>query len=102
MLSSRVRLAALVALTMTACSSDEIGTNESPVTVCGQTTVKGLDVYHGDNGGNPINWSAVKSGGMSFAFCKATEGTTFVDSSFSTNWSGIEAAGMIRGAYHFF
>lgn len=102
MLSSRLRLAALVLLTMTACSSDEIGTSEAPVTVCGQTTVKGLDVYHGDNGGNPINWTAVAKGGMSFAFVKATEGTTFVDSSFSTNWSGVKAAGMIRGAYHFF
>jgi lysozyme len=86
----------------TACSSDEIGTSESAVVVCGQTSVKGLDVYHGDNGGNPIDWNAVAAGGMSFAFMKATEGTTFVDSSFATNWPGVKAAGMVRGAYHFF
>jgi len=102
MLSSRLRLAALVALLATSCSSDEIGTSESAVQVCGQTTVKGVDVYHGDNGGNPIDWNAVANAGMSFAFVKATEGTTFLDSSFATNWSGVKAAGMVRGAYHFF
>ncbi len=91
-----------LAIFAAACSSDEIGTSESRVTVCGQTTVKGLDVYHGDNGGNPINWGNVASAGMSFAFVKATEGTTYTDPSFATNWAGVKAAGMIRGAYHFF
>ncbi len=99
--SSRIGLFLVVAAA-TACSSDEIGTSESAIVVCGQTTVKGLDVYHGDNGGSPIDWNAVAAGGMSFAFVKATEGTTFVDSSFATNWPGVKAAGMVRGAYHFF
>ncbi len=62
----------------------------------------GIDVYHGDNGGNTIDWNAVKSGGASFAFAKATESTNFDDPMFSTNWSGMQAAGLVRGAYHFF
>ena len=85
-----------------ASSPEDVGTNESRVTVCGQTTIKGIDVYHGDNNGSPIPWNKVKSAGMSFAFCKATEGTTFVDSSFATNWAGMKSAGLVRGAYHFF
>ena len=85
-----------------ACSSDEIGSSESAVKVCGQTTVKGIDVYHFDNGAKPIDWTAVKKAGASFAFVKATESTNFTDASFQTNWDGLQAAGMYRGAYHFF
>ena len=33
---------------------------------------------------------------------KATEGTTFVDPTFATNWQNAGQAGVIRGAYHFF
>jgi LysM repeat protein len=33
---------------------------------------------------------------------KATEGETFKDASFITNWSGAKSAGLLRGAYHFF
>jgi lysozyme len=94
---------ALVAASGCVASSEDVETTESQLaTVCGQTTVKGIDVYHGDNGGNPIDWNAVKQAGISFAFAKATESTDFTDSMFQTNWSGMKAAGLVRGAYHFF
>lgn len=48
-----------------------------------------------------VDWHAVKASGRSFAFCKATEGTSFIAKTFAANWSGIKAAGLIRGAYHF-
>ena len=96
------RLALFALLFACSCSSDEIGSSASAVKVCGQTTVKGLDVYHLDNGGKTIDWAAVKNAGASFAFVKATESTNFTDSSFQTNWDGLKAAGMYRGAYHFF
>ena len=48
-----------------------------------------------------VDWHAVKAAGRSFAFCKATEGVSFIAHSFSANWHGIKAAGLIRGAYHF-
>ncbi len=72
------------------------------MTVCGLTTVKGIDVYHGDNGGVAIDWNTVKSDGVSFAFAKASESTNFTDPMFATNWSGMKSAGLVRGAYHFF
>jgi lysozyme len=96
------RLALFALIFACACSSDEIGSSASAVKVCGQTTVKGVDVYHGDNGAQTIDWTAVKAAGASFAFVKATEGMNFTDASFQTNWSGLKAAGMFRGAYHFF
>lgn len=99
----RFRFVASLALLTAACSSNEdLGSSESQVTVCGKTTVKGIDVYHGDNGGKTIDWTKVKGAGISFAFVKATESTNFVDSSFATNWAGLKAAGLVRGAYHFF
>ncbi len=102
-LSLRVVALGIVAITA-ACSSsnEELGSSDEQVTVCGQTTVKGIDVYHGDNGGNTIDWAKVKAAGISFAFAKATESTNFTDSMFATNWSGMKAAGIVRGAYHFF
>jgi len=32
---------------------------------------------------------------------KATEGTTYTDPTFATNFAGMSAAGLYRGAYHF-
>jgi len=46
-------------------------------------------------------WNEVKSAGVEYAFCKATEGTTFQAKRFKYNWEGIKDAGIIRGAYHF-
>jgi GH25 family lysozyme M1 (1,4-beta-N-acetylmuramidase) len=34
-------------------------------------------------------------------FTKATQGTGFVDSKFSTHWAGAKKAGLLRGAYHY-
>ena len=58
----------------------------------------GIDVshYQGD-----VNWFAVAGGGVKFAFAKATEGNTWVDTRFTQNWSRIQEVGLVRGAYHF-
>ena len=42
------------------------------------------------------------NGGYQFAFIKATEGTTFKNSLFDSDWAAALNAGVIRGAYHFF
>ncbi|MFI5064612.1 MAG: glycoside hydrolase family 25 protein [Streptosporangiales bacterium] len=47
-----------------------------------------------------FDWQAEK-GRISFAFIKATEGTTFTDPDFGTNWRQSGAIGLVRGAYHF-
>ncbi|HEX6838166.1 MAG TPA: GH25 family lysozyme [Polyangia bacterium] len=61
--------------------------------------VNGIDVSHYDG---TIDWAMVKASGIDFAFMKATENTTFVDPDFAANWKAAGAAGVIRGAYHFF
>jgi lysozyme len=62
-------------------------------------TVQGIDVSHFQG---VVDWQQVAQAGMAFAFAKATEGITYTDPHFATNWAGIQAAGLPRGAYHFF
>jgi len=59
----------------------------------------GLDVSYCQG---TVDWSSVARQGFKFAFIKATEGTSLTDSQFGPNWSGAKAAGLIRGAYHFY
>lgn len=59
---------------------------------------RGIDVSHWQGS---INWPKVKADGISFAFVKATQGTTWVDPQFKTNASGAKAAGLLIGPYHF-
>jgi lysozyme len=63
---------------------------------------KGLDVSsHQHPGGRAINWSAVKSDGNSFMFVKATEGTSYTNPYFRSDWNAAASLGMARGAYHY-
>lgn len=64
-----------------------------------QFPTQGIDVSH--HQGN-IEWSLLKRQGVDFAYIKATEGGDHVDSAFVRNWSSADAAGIRRGAYHFF
>lgn len=61
--------------------------------------VHGVDVsrYQGD-----IDWARVRRSNISFAFIKATEGGDVADEMFATNWVLARAAGMPRGAYHYY
>lgn len=61
--------------------------------------VHGIDVsrYQGD-----IDWPRVRRAGVSFAYLKATEGGDVVDDRFAQNWAAARAAGMPRGAYHYY
>lgn len=61
--------------------------------------VHGIDVskYQGT-----IDWWAARNSGISFAFIKATEGGDHTDERFAENWAGAAAAGVPRGAYHFY
>jgi len=59
----------------------------------------GIDVSHYQG---TMNWATAKNAGVEFAFIKATEGTTYTDPTFSTNWSGAGAQGIKRGPYHYF
>ena len=48
-----------------------------------------------------VDWTAVKNASVTFAWTKATEGTTFVSSSFTSQEAGAKAVGIYIGAYHF-
>jgi lysozyme len=61
--------------------------------------VHGVDVSRWQ--GN-INWAKLKAHGANFAFIKATDGGDRLDPAFRRNWRGAQAAGVKRGAYHFF
>lgn len=61
--------------------------------------IRGVDVssYQGR-----IDWNEIASQGISFAFVKATEGSSLVDPCFAYNYENAAAAGLRVGAYHFF
>jgi len=61
--------------------------------------VHGIDLsrYQGE-----VDWPVAHAAGVNFAFVKATEGGDRVDPAFRRNWAGAGAAGVARGAYHFF
>jgi GH25 family lysozyme M1 (1,4-beta-N-acetylmuramidase) len=51
--------------------------------------------------GATINWDKVAAACNSFAIVKATEGSSYTNPYFASDWIGAGAAGLIRGAYHF-
>ncbi len=61
--------------------------------------VQGVDVSHHQGA---IDWRALAADNVAFAYIKATEGATHVDTRFAFNWEQAGAEGLYRGAYHFF
>lgn len=61
--------------------------------------VRGVDVssYQGQ-----IDWPALASKDLSFAFIKATEGSSYVDPYFEYNYQRAQQTHLRIGAYHFF
>lgn len=59
----------------------------------------GIDVssYQGN-----INWQIIEKQNISFAFIKATEGSSFVDEFFDYNFTNAQQTNLRIGAYHFF
>ncbi|HXO21200.1 MAG TPA: GH25 family lysozyme [Thermoanaerobaculia bacterium] len=60
---------------------------------------QGIDVSHYQG---TVNWPEVRQAGIEFAFAKATDGLTWTDPQFADNRPAMKAAGLLRGAYHFF
>ena len=61
--------------------------------------VMGVDVsrYQGN-----IDWSVIASQNVTFAFIKATEGSSHQDPCFTENWNAVQNTNIYAGAYHFF
>jgi lysozyme len=103
---SRAAVLFAAAIAATACGSspdgnaEKVGWTRQPVTVCaGGSTVEGVDVSEFQGS---IDWNAVHGSGRDFAITRVSDGTGHPDPTFSANWSGIKAAGMVRGVYQFF
>ncbi|KAI1751120.1 glycoside hydrolase family 25 protein [Xylaria castorea] len=60
--------------------------------------VQGFDISHYQSS---VNFAAAYSAGARFVIIKATEGTTYIDPSFSSHYSDATNAGFVRGGYHF-
>jgi GH25 family lysozyme M1 (1,4-beta-N-acetylmuramidase) len=61
-------------------------------------TVQGFDISHYQPS---VNFAAAYNAGARFVIIKATEGTSYIDPSFSSHYTGATNAGLIRGGYHF-
>ena len=61
--------------------------------------VRGVDVSHYQ--GN-VDWNQLQTQGVMFAYIKATEGSSYQDSAFQTNWAKVDLTELRAGAYHFF
>ncbi|MCL2859370.1 MAG: DUF4163 domain-containing protein [Oscillospiraceae bacterium] len=61
--------------------------------------MRGVDVssYQGD-----IDWSILSKQNISFAYIKATEGSSLVDDKFQFNWDEANKTDLKVGAYHYF
>ncbi|WP_342670471.1 GH25 family lysozyme [Haloglycomyces albus] len=70
----------------------------TPASASHYSGVQGVDVSHWQGS---INWSAVRNDGIEFAYIKATEGTSYTDPQFNSNYPNAYYAGVVRGAYHF-
>jgi len=95
-ISTSVSAIAVIALSLI-LTSNVLQVNAGD-TINAATYTKGIDISHWQG---TINWNSVYADGYRFAFCKATEGITYDDPTFSTNMNGGTNAGVIMGAYHF-
>lgn len=60
--------------------------------------IKGIDISHYQGS---IDFAKVKADGIGIVIIKATEGRTYKDSYFKTNYANAKANGLLVGAYHF-
>jgi lysozyme len=70
-----------------------------PPTCPAGSVLEGVDVSKANG---TVNWKQVRASGRTFAYARATESLNYVDPSFSQNYAAIKAAGLVRGASHFF
>ncbi|MFE6733852.1 GH25 family lysozyme [Microbacterium sp. NPDC057650] len=61
-------------------------------------SVRGIDIsaYQGE-----VDWEVLGAQDIDFAYIKATEGSSAVDSRFEANWTGAMKTDLLVGAYHF-
>ena len=60
--------------------------------------ILGIDISHYQK---TVDWRRVIEDKIEFAFCKASQGTSFVDPMFEQHMYGAETVGILTGSYHF-
>ena len=81
-------------------SGADLGVTADALRVCADSeTVLGVDVsfYQGT-----VDWAQIGAAGFAFAFARVSDGLVHADPRFKSNWAGIHAAGLTRGAYQYF
>ena len=79
-----------------------LATALSALTASAIAYAEGIDIsrwQHPD--GAAINWTQVKADNISFAFIKATEGSSYTNPYFASDRAAAKEVGIYRGAYHF-
>ena len=114
MKTSKCFSALLFVLICFSCNQDhqkkETTTSKTTDTLQKKTVVKkdantskylyGIDISHYQ--GDEADYLERKKDSLTFIICKATEGITYTDPDFYTNWKTITEHGFIKGAYHFY
>ncbi|KAH9022150.1 glycoside hydrolase family 25 protein [Lactarius hengduanensis] len=85
---SLLQILALSTLSLSLIVSGAPGSGGEP-TLVKRADPQGIDVSHFQG---TLNWNTIKSQGVVFAYIKATEGTTFIDPNFSSNYVGATNA----------
>ncbi len=68
--------------------------------VCpGEVTVRGIDISPYQP---KVDWKTLSQSDVEFVFIKASEGLTYRSPVFADHFDHAKAAGLMRGAYHFF
>ena len=102
-LTQRITWLVAAALFATGCTvqpDPQIGQRRQELDVCpAGTTLPGIDVSYYQQ---TINWDQVAAAGIKFAFIRVSDGSTFVDPQYQTNWSEARRVGITRGTYQFF
>ena len=95
--------ASLAALAVSCGCVDErppLQTASAETVICPNgATIDGIDVSYWQG---TIDWNAVAGDGIEFAFIRVSDGLTYYDTEFQTNWANARAAGIVRGAYQYF
>lgn len=65
--------------------------------------IETADLSHWQSGpsGGPIDFAAMKAGGISAIMLKATQGSSWIDPTFVSRVVAAQAAGLLVGCYHF-
>ena len=89
------RWTALAALLLAA------GTLAAPAQADPSVFPSGLDLSHHNHDAGPFDWSQIMTSAPVFAISKATEGSTFTDPQFVSDYAAEQANGLARGTYHY-